>query len=198
MKKSITRPRGKTVKMEHGEDGATTSAALFSSADERDSLPGVLSKKKGVKGAKNAVARQKDSHIKGVLHSSQESNSDSEEQEVLGQRTSLNVQGQILEELKKMSTRLNAVEQQEAVGASKGDSKRTKRQKISSVVKHKKCSAKAESTDSLLSENSNSEDELQLPKLSYIRSSKQIQRQIDESLAKLGKNQLKVMTICKN
>ena len=97
-----------------------------------------------------------------------------------------------MRELKKMSSRLNAVEKQVASGTASYDSShntgRSKKTKISSVVRQSKCKARAESTDSSLSENSNSDGELKLPKLSYIRSSRQIQRQIDQSLAKLGKN----------
>ena len=59
--------------------------------------------------------------------------------------------------------------------------------KISNVVRQSKCRIISENTDSSLSENTNSDDEMKLPKLSYIRSSRQIQRQIDQSVAKLGK-----------
>ena len=129
-----------------------------------------MSSKKSVKGSKNAVAREKDSHVKRVQYSSQEGDSNSDHEETLEKRASSDVQGQILKELKRMSSRLNAVEQQVAAGTSSHnsnhDSKGSKRHKISSVVRHSKCTAKAESTDSSLSENSNSDNELKLPKLS--------------------------------
>ena len=182
-------PTGKNCKNAQKGDEATTSAALASSVDERYSFPEcTMSSKKGVKGSKNAVARE-DSHVKRAQYSSVESNSDHEE--ALEKRVSSDVQGQILKELKRMSSRLNTVEEQVVTGTSTYDSnhdaRRSRRSKISSVVRHSKCNARTENTDSSLSENSNSDDELKLPKLSYIRSSKQIQKQIDQSLAKLGK-----------
>ena len=168
-------PTGKNCRNAQKGNEATTSSALASSVDERDSFAEcTMSSKKGVKGSKNAVAREKDSHAKRAQYSSVESDSDHEE--ALEKRVSSDVQGQILKELKRMSSRLNAVEQQVATGTStydsNHDSRRSRRSKISSVVRHSKCNAKTENTDSSLSENSNSDDELKLPKLPYIRSSK--------------------------
>ena len=131
-----------------------------------------MSSKKGVKKSKNAVAREKDSHVKRVQYSSTESDSDNDQEEALEERASSDVQGQILRELEKMSSRLNAVEQQVAWGTtsydSSHDSGKSKKPKISSVVRQSKCKTRAENTDSSLSENTNSDDELKLPKLSYI------------------------------
>ena len=104
-------PTGKNCKNAHKEE-ATGSAVLASGVDERDSCPErIVHSKKALKRSKNAVAREKDSHVKRVQYSSTESDSDSDQQEALGERASLDVQGQILRELKEMSSRLNAVEQ---------------------------------------------------------------------------------------
>ena len=140
-------PTGKNCKNAQKRDEATTSAALASSVDERDSFPEyTMSSKKGVKGSKNAVAREKDSHAKRAQYSSVESDSDSDHEEALEKRASSDVQGQILEELKRMSSRLNAVEQQVATGTSNydsnHDSRRSRRSKISNVVRHLKCNEK--------------------------------------------------------
>ena len=128
-------PTGKNCKNVQKGDEAITSAALASSVDERDSFPErTMSSKKGVKGSKNAVAREKDSHVKRAQYSSVESDSDHEE--ALEKRASSDVQGQILKELKRMSSRLNAVEQQVAAGTSSHDSNHDSRRSRAHAQKH--------------------------------------------------------------
>ena len=99
-----------------------------------------------------------------MQYSSIESDSDSDHEEALEKMASSDMQGQILKELKRMSSRLNAVEQQVGTSShdSNHDSRRSKRSKISSVVRHSKCNARAENTDSSLSENSNSDDDCRI------------------------------------
>ena len=105
------------------EEEAASSAAVASGVDEWDSCPEhMLYSKKGARRSKNAVAREKDSHVKCVQYSSTESDSENEKEAALEERASSDVQGQILTELKKMSSRLNAVEQQVAGGTTSYDS----------------------------------------------------------------------------
>ena len=90
-----------------------------------------------------------------------------------------------------MSARLEAVEGRVGKQKSIDNKSKTKGQKLSSCTKSKKFVKQSDTSSSESNESlESSDDEIKIPELSYIRSSKDIQRQIDRSIAKLSRKQL--------
>ena len=159
------------------------------SLDERDSPASqVKMHKKVKKSVKNlGVAVEKDSFVKSHCGHGDTTDQRGLVEEAAGQ----GVQLQILAELRSMSARLKAVERQ--VGKQKSvDSKtKTKGQKLSSCTKSKKFVKQSDTSSSESNESlESSDDEIKIPELSYVLSSKDVQRQIDKSIAKLSRKQL--------
>ena len=93
------------------------------------------------------------------------------------------VQWRILGELKKVNTRLDVVENQVAEMTAPGRRTRSTSTGLKTVSKYNK------QYDSLSSDSTDGSDqEVILPDLTHIRSSKSIQWQIDQSIARLGKS----------
>ena len=130
---------------------------------------------------RSSVAQQPDCSVKRALAPGLEDQSNSEESfESTGEDSSQHVQLRILEELKKVNHRLDAVEDQVAERRQRRDSSRDT--KLSTVKT--KCKKKSKI---VLSESSESSDDGEIPLLSSIRSSKAKQKQVDRSLADLEK-----------
>ena len=98
------------------------------------------------------------------------------------------VQQKVLNEVKKINTRLNVVEEQ--VAGSKSQGRRPRTDKLStgskasvSACKNNKCNLYSDSSES-------SDDDLDLPELSSLRSSKSIQKRINKAVAGLQKQQV--------
>ena len=105
---------------------------------------------------------------------------------LVDEAASQGVQVQILAELKCMSARLEMVEGQVGHKESVNSKDKAKSQKISSSVKSKKFVKQSDSSSSESSKSlESSDDEIKVPQLSYIQSSKEVQKQIGRSIAKL-------------
>ena len=131
---------------------------------------------------RSSVAQQLDCSVKRALAPGLEDQSNSEESfdSTGGEDSSQHVLLRILEELKKVNHRVDAVEDQVAERRQRRDSSRDI--KLSTVKT--KCKKKSKI---VLSESSESSDDGEIPLLSSIRSSKAIQKQVDRSLADLEK-----------
>ena len=173
-------PTGKNCKKAQKVEEDVSSDSTDVSLDERDSPLSQVKCQKSVKksGKKRSVAVEKDSSVKSHCGQSDTVDGASLVDEAAGQ----GVQLQILAELRSMSARLEAVEGQ--VGQKDVNSKPKGLKSKTSV---KKCDISS-SEQSQSSESS--DDDTKIPELSYIRSSRDVQKQIDRSLAKLSKKQL--------
>ena len=104
------------------------------------------------------------------------------------------IQDLILQQLQKMNSRLQVVEEQMECKQGRKKKQRSKGQKLSTVVKTCKKSCKKDCCVNSFSESSvnsdSSDDETSLRDLSLIRTSRVIQKQIDISIAKLSKQQI--------
>ena len=100
------------------------------------------------------------------------------------EETSVPIQNQILNELRKVNARLYAVEDRVAVASSNGSSKDKKNAKLSSssvgVKKHSSKSSKW-----LTCSSDSSSDELEVPSMKSLRTSRVTQQKVDQRLAKL-------------
>ena len=136
----------------------------------------------------SSVAQEMDSKVKKASAPGHQNQSDTDKGEFsTGEIQERDVQWQILEKLKKVNTRLDVVESQVADVAAtrKKDKKKLKLSTgLETVNKYnKKDDKSSDSTDS-------SDNEVILPDLAHIRSSKSIQKQIDQSIARLSKKQV--------
>ena len=137
--------------------------------------------------SKRQVALEKDSTVKSYNGHS----NTAEDGGLVDEAASQGVQLQILAELKRMSARLETVEGQVGQQKSANSKGKAKKHKLSSCVKTKKVVKQSDSSSSESSESlESSEDETRVPALSYIQSSKDVQKQIDRSIAKLSRKQL--------
>ena len=182
-------PTGKNCKSAQKPSNDTVmSGTSDDRLDERDSLSSqAKSSVKNKKSAKySSVAGKKDFGVKSHHGQSDTAGETGLVDEAAGQ----GVQLQILAELRSMAARLETVEEQ--VGQQKSVTKvKTKTHKLSSSAKLKKSVNQSDTSSSESNESlESSDDEVKLPGLSHIRSSKQVQRQIDRSIAKLSRNQL--------
>ena len=178
-------PTGKNCKKAQKVEEDVSSDSTEVSLDERDSPLSQVKCQKSVKKSvkKRGVAVEKDSFVKSHCGQSDTVDGASLVDEAAGQ----GVQLQILAELRSMSARLEAVEGQ--VGQ-KDVNRKPKGLKLSSCTKSKTSVKKCDSSSSEQSQNSeSSDDDTKIPELSYIRSSRDVQKQIDRSLAKLSKKQ---------
>ena len=156
--------------------------------DSDSSSEQIVVKKKSVVSSKKAPAGGQNSHVSGAngpgLSSSVE-----DDQLKMGGSVTGDVQVLILQELRKVSKRLDIVEERiEGQGSSPAGTTHRKGVKLSKnsaqssdvVVNQKKRSKLVSSSDS-------SDDELAIPELKVIRSSRSIQKGIDKKLASLQK-----------
>ena len=188
-------PMGKNCKkaLNFSQDSAVTEASSGREKDDRDSLSGqVMSPKKLVKSHKlKSVNKEKDSGSKMVKSASRQVVSESDKGESpADEAEDQNVQQQILTELKKMNSRLNVVEVQVAEGRTVDKRKKSKGRKLSRSQKCTKYTKARDSSSDSSESMESSRDESGLPSLAHIRSSKDTQRKIDKSLAKLGDSQV--------
>ena len=188
-------PMGKNCQKapQNTQDGATTEASSGSEKDDRDSLSGhIMLPQKLVKSHKlKSADKVKDTVSKKVKSSSHQVVSGSDEGESpVDEAEKQNVQHQILAELKKMNTRLNVVEAQVAEGRTWDKRKKSKGHKLSRSHKCTKYNKARDSSSDSSESSESSVDESCLPCLAHIRSSREIQRKIDKSLAKLGHSQV--------
>ena len=182
-------PTGKNCKNAQKPSHETVmSGTSDDSLDERDSLSSqAKSSVKNKKSAKySSVAGKKDFGVKSQYGQSDTAGEMGLVDEAAGQW----VQFQILAELRSMAARLETVEEQ--MGQQKSVTKvKTKTHKLSSSAKLKKSVNQSDTSSSESNESlESSDDEVKLPGLSHIRSSKEVQRQIDRSIAKLSRKQL--------
>ena len=182
-------PTGKNCKnAQNPEEEAESSVSVDVSLDERDSPASQVKSHKKVKKCvkKPGVTVEKDSAVSHYGHGDT-----TDERGLVEEAAGQGVQLQILAELRSMSARLEAVEGQVNKQGSVHGSTKTKGQKLSSCTKSKKFVKQSDTSSSESNESlESSDDEVKIPQLSHIRSSKEVQRQIDRSIAKLSRKQL--------
>ena len=130
---------------------------------------------------------EKDSHVKRVSTPGQDDLSNSDEGGYLTDEAVEDVQQQVLRELKKINPRLEVMEDQ--VASSRSQSRRPRTDKLSTRSKHSGSSCKTSNCTILRDGSESSDDEIDLPELSSLRSSKSIQKRVDKAVAGLQKQQ---------
>ena len=161
--------------------------------EDRDSLSSYVVKQKNV----SAAGKTSRSSKKSKAARSADTDSDAgDSMDEGGQR---DMQRQILDQLQKMNSRLQVVESQ--MGDKQGHKKKCgskgQKTKLSTVTSTCKRNCKKDCCVNVSSDNvtsgDTSDDDVSLPDLAQIRTSKIIQKQIDRSIAKLGKQQVEGM-----
>ena len=135
----------------------------------------------------SSVTRKQDFHVKRASTPGLEDQSDSEDDLEPADGGSTSLQLKILEEIKKVSSRLDVVEHQVAEGGQRRRQREKKDYKLSTEFQSKsdtvKCKNRHESSDS------ESDDACEIPILSTLRSSKAIQKHVDRAVADLERSQ---------
>ena len=181
-------PTGKNcqrVRSETDAEESSGSTAGVKSKKERDSLSdSVMSSKKAVFTCKKSlVNRELYSSVKRVSTPGKNARSDTDKEENRAGEacTPDGVQLQILKELQKVNTRLDIVEGRVAEVTSSSRKGKQKGQKLSTVCKVKRNYSKDVDSDVSSDTSEMSDGDISLPDLAHIRTSKQIQKQIDKS-----------------
>ena len=123
--------------------------------------------------------------VKGTMVPRHSSPSDQEDQPKTDGSAAGDVQVQILQELKRVSKRLDAVE--ERVAADGGDKQQSRKDTFKLSKKQGSCSKSKGKM--LYSSTDSSDDDLDLPTLSEMRMSNAVQRKIDEKINSLVRTQ---------
>ena len=116
--------------------------------------------------------------------SDQDSVSEASSEEDSSQKASADVQLQILKELQRVNSRLNAVEERVAAGHQETSVLGQKNSKLSTFKYH---SGEKKSKKVVVTSDSSS-DESDIPDISSLRSSRDLQKRVDQRLKKLEEN----------
>ena len=160
-----------------------------SSVDSDSSSDHVVRTKKSTVSAKKAPGGGQNSNVSGAmppgLHSQAGGEQPTEDDSLAG-----DVQVLILRELRKVSKRLDVVEERmEDQGAAAAGSSRRKNCKLSKNTAHDiGTTVKKNKKVTVVSSSESSDEEFQIPDLKAIRSSRPIQKKIDKKLANLQKS----------
>ena len=131
---------------------------------------------------------EKDSQVKRVSTPGQDDPSNSEEGSYLTDEALEDVQQKVLNELNKINTWLNVVEEQ--VTGSRIQGRRPRTDKLSTGSKASVSACKNNICNLYSDRSESSDDDLDLLELSRLRSSKSIQKRIDKAVAGLQKQQV--------
>ena len=142
---------------------------------------GEKKKKSGGKSAQSVGGQN--CKVKGTMVPGHSSASDQEDQPKTDGSCAGDVQVQILQELKRVSKRLDAVE--ERVAADGGDKQHSRKD----TFKLSKKQGSFSKSKMLYSSTDSSDDDLDLPTLSEMRMSNAVQRKIDEKINSLARTQ---------
>ena len=157
------------------------------SADSDSSLDIPVKTKKGAVAKQKAQVGGQNSKVKGASAPGQHSTSEDEQQ---NQERGLDgdVQILILQELRRVNSRLDTVEEQIGEKGSTSSTTQGKGHKLSKASVYNSCSVARKSKQiSFSSSSESSEDDSDIPSLQTIRSSKPIQAKIDKKLTSLQK-----------